>query len=58
MKVFFDTSALVTAVVDQLPNHKTALACYMRFVQPRRGGGRSRHLWQETQRRPASCPES
>jgi predicted nucleic acid-binding protein len=38
MKVFFDTSALVTAVVDQLPNHKTALACYMRFVQPRRSG--------------------
>jgi predicted nucleic acid-binding protein len=37
MKVFFDTSALVTAVVDQLPNHETALACYTRFAQPRRG---------------------
>jgi predicted nucleic acid-binding protein len=29
MKVFFDTSALVTAIVDQLPNHAAALAeCY------------------------------
>jgi predicted nucleic acid-binding protein len=25
MKVFFDTSALVTAVVNQLPNHGAAL---------------------------------
>lgn len=39
MKVLFDTSALVTAVVDQLPNHEAALACYRRFVHPRRGGG-------------------
>ena len=39
MKVLFDTSALVTAVVDQLPNHEAALACYRRFAQPRRGGG-------------------
>lgn len=38
MKVLFDTSALVTAVVDQLPNHEAALACYRRFAQPRRGG--------------------
>lgn len=38
MKAFFDTSALVTAIVDQLPNHATALACYRRFAQPRRGG--------------------
>jgi len=38
MKVFFDTSALVTAVVDQLPNHGAALACYTRLVQPRRAG--------------------
>lgn len=37
MKVFFDTSALVTAVVDQLPNHGAALACYRRFAQSRRG---------------------
>lgn len=38
MKVLFDTSALVTAVVDQLPNHETALACYRKFIHPRRGG--------------------
>lgn len=43
MRVFFDTSALVTAVVDQLPNHETALACYRRLA--RRGRGR----------RPACC---
>jgi len=30
MNVFFDTSVLVTAVVDQLPNHEVALACYRR----------------------------
>jgi predicted nucleic acid-binding protein len=41
MKVFFDTSALVTVVVDQLPNHATALACYRRFAQPRRGGSQA-----------------
>jgi len=28
MKVFFDTSVLVTAMVDQLPNHEAALAYY------------------------------
>jgi len=38
MKVFFDTSALVTAVVDQLRNHMAALACYTRLIQPRRTG--------------------
>ena len=38
MKVFFDTSALVTAVVDQVPNHGAALECYRRFAQPRRSG--------------------
>ncbi|MFM8496583.1 MAG: type II toxin-antitoxin system VapC family toxin [Planctomycetia bacterium] len=32
MKVLFDTSALVTAVVDQLPNHEAALACFRRFA--------------------------
>lgn len=30
MKVFFDTSVLVTAMVDQLPNHEAALAVYRR----------------------------
>lgn len=38
MKAFFDTSALVTAIVDQLPNHAAALACYRRLAHPRRGG--------------------
>ena len=37
MKAFFDTSALVTAIVDQVPNHAAALACYRRLAQPRRG---------------------
>lgn len=27
MKIYFDTSALVTALVDQLPNHEAALFC-------------------------------
>jgi predicted nucleic acid-binding protein len=30
MKVLFDTSALVTAVVSQLPHHAAALTCYRR----------------------------
>lgn len=35
MRVLFDTSALVTAVVSTLPHHRPALACYRQF----RGGG-------------------
>ena len=31
MKALFDSSVLITAVVDQLPNHAAALACYRRF---------------------------
>jgi len=27
VKIYFDTSALVTALVDQLPNHENALSC-------------------------------
>jgi len=27
MKVYFDTSVLVTALVEQLPNHEAALSC-------------------------------
>jgi predicted nucleic acid-binding protein len=38
MRVLFDTSALVTAVVSTLPHHRPALACYRKF----RGGGGSR----------------
>jgi len=41
MKAFFDTSALVTAIVDQLPNHVAALACYRRLAHPRRGGAKA-----------------
>lgn len=36
MKVFFDTSVLVPAVTDQLPNHKAALAC---LISGTRGRG-------------------
>ena len=35
MRVLFDTSALVTAVVSTLPHHRQAVACYRKF----RGGG-------------------
>ena len=35
MRVLFDTSALVTAVVSTLPHHRSALACYQQV----RGGG-------------------
>ena len=31
MNVFFDTSVLVAAVVDQLPNHLVALDCYRQY---------------------------
>jgi len=41
MKALFDTSALVTAVIDQLPNHATALACYRRLALPRRGAAKA-----------------
>lgn len=41
MKVLFDTSVLVTAVVDRLPNHAASLACYRRH---RRGAGRTAGL--------------
>jgi predicted nucleic acid-binding protein len=37
MRILFDTSTLVTAVVSTLPHHKRALACYQKF---RGGGGR------------------
>ena len=39
MKVLFDTSVLVTAVVDQLPNHAASLACYRHSR-----GGKGRHV--------------
>jgi len=31
MKVFFDTSVLVAALVDQLPNHEAAFDCFRRY---------------------------
>ncbi|MFM8413767.1 MAG: PIN domain-containing protein [Planctomycetota bacterium] len=37
MRILFDTSTLVTAVVSTLPHHNRALACYRKF---RGGGGR------------------
>ncbi len=36
MRVLFDTSVLVTAVVSGLPHHRQAFACYQKF----RGSGR------------------
>jgi len=35
MKVFFDTSVLVPAVTDQLPNHPAALACLVARLKAR-----------------------
>lgn len=35
MKVFFDTSVLVPAVTDQLPNHPAALACLVSRLKKR-----------------------
>jgi len=32
LKVLFDTTVLVAAVVDQLPNHEAALACFSHYA--------------------------
>ena len=43
MKVFFETSVLVTVVVDQLPNHEAALSCYAKYTRGRHRGACSTH---------------
>ncbi len=43
MKVFFDTSVLVAAVVDQLRNHEAALDCFSRYVSGKNSGFCSAH---------------
>ncbi len=48
MKVLFDTSVLVPAVADQLPNHETALACFVKGTSRGRQAVGSTHLLAET----------
>ena len=47
MNVFFDTSVLVAAVVDQLPNHLVALDCYRRYSSGEHTGYCSTHALAE-----------
>lgn len=47
MNVFFDTSVLVAAVVDQLPNHLVALDCYRRYSSGDHAGYCSTHALAE-----------
>ena len=47
MKVFLETSVLVTAVVDQLPNHDAALSCYIKYTRGRHSSVCSTHALAE-----------
>ena len=47
MKVCFDTSVLVAAVVDQLANHESALACFARYTRGRHRGCCATHALAE-----------
>jgi predicted nucleic acid-binding protein len=48
MKVFFDTSVLVSAVVDQLPRHGPALATFKRYTTDHHSALCSTHALAET----------
>ncbi len=47
MKVCFDTSVLVAAVVDQLANHESACACFVQYSQGKNRGCCSTHALAE-----------
>ncbi|MDA0841842.1 MAG: PIN domain-containing protein [Planctomycetota bacterium] len=47
MKVFFDTSVLVTAVVDQLSNHEAAMDCFLKYSSGSHQGFCSTHALAE-----------
>jgi predicted nucleic acid-binding protein len=48
MKVLFDTSVLVSAMVDQLPRHQPALDCFVRYTSGRQSAICSTHALAET----------
>ena len=43
MKVLFDTSVLVPAVVDQLANHESSFACFLQYTSAPHAGYCSTH---------------
>lgn len=47
MKVLFDTSVLVSAVVDQLPRHAQALACFVHYTSGEHRGFCTTHALAE-----------
>ena len=47
MKVCFDSSVLVAAVVDQLANHESACACFVQYSQGKHHGCCSTHALAE-----------
>ena len=47
MKVFFDTSVLVPALVDQLANHAAALELFVKYTSGRNQGHTSTHALAE-----------
>ena len=47
MKVCFDTSVLVAAVVDQLANHESACACFVQYSEGKHHGCCSTHALAE-----------
>ena len=47
MKVCFDSSVLVVAVVDQLANHESACACFVQYSQGKHRGCCSTHALAE-----------
>jgi predicted nucleic acid-binding protein len=47
MKVLFDTSVLVAAVVDQLPNHVAAHGCFLKYLEKEHTGYCSTHTLAE-----------
>lgn len=47
MKVCFDSSVLVAAVVDQLTNHESACACFVQYSQGKHRGCCSAHALSE-----------
>lgn len=48
MKVLFDTSVLVSAMVDQLPRHQPALDCFVCYTSGRYSAVCSTHALAET----------
>jgi predicted nucleic acid-binding protein len=47
VKVFFDTSVLVAAMVEELPNHETAMEAFLRWTQAPHNGCCTNHALAE-----------